>query len=106
MFGSVFIVCCFYSALIPTTLFNYEIIVLGLSHCDDVLPIYVGDDRTDEDAFKVISTFPCSNSINSHESLNYLTKQIEFVIGSERGQSRLRHFSLLRTQGKQRSLLP
>ncbi|XP_042753355.1 trehalose-phosphate phosphatase A [Lactuca sativa] len=27
---------------------------LGLNNCDDVLPIYIGDDRTDEDAFKFL----------------------------------------------------
>jgi len=34
---------------------------LGLNNCDDVLPIYIGDDRTDEDAFKVY--LACSEDV-------------------------------------------
>lgn len=36
---------------------------LGLSNSDDVLPIYIGDDRTDEDAFKVLRERKCGYGI-------------------------------------------
>ena len=44
---------CSYSNLFCFAVTNIRNILLGLSNCDDVLSIYVGDDRTDEDAFKV-----------------------------------------------------
>ncbi|KAK6250712.1 hypothetical protein QUC31_008274 [Theobroma cacao] len=34
---------------------NYLLDTLGFSNAKDVLPLYIGDDRTDEDAFKVIA---------------------------------------------------
>ncbi|WVZ57571.1 hypothetical protein U9M48_007940 [Paspalum notatum var. saurae] len=36
---------------------------LGLNETEDVLPIYVGDDRTDEDAFKVLKASNCGFGI-------------------------------------------
>lgn len=34
-------------------LINYDYNYIGYENSNDVFPIYIGDDRTDEDAFKV-----------------------------------------------------
>ena len=60
---------------------------LGLDDADDVIPIYLGDDRTDEDAFKVlkdratgfgilISNKVSSLSIQSITSIQSIIKQL------------------------------
>lgn len=36
---------------------EYLLETLGLSNSSEVLPLYIGDDRTDEDAFKVRNSF-------------------------------------------------
>lgn len=36
-----------------TFLMGVCVCVIGYANCTDVFPIYIGDDRTDEDAFKV-----------------------------------------------------
>ena len=38
--------------------FCYEFLCLGFANCTDVFPVYIGDDRTDEDAFKVSINVP------------------------------------------------
>ncbi|KAF9601011.1 hypothetical protein IFM89_014996 [Coptis chinensis] len=35
---------------------DYILNTLGFGKCPDVVPLYIGDDRTDEDAFKVLQT--------------------------------------------------
>lgn len=61
---------------------------LGLSNCDDVVPIYVGDDRTDEDAFKFlredgrgygILVSPAPKESNAYYSLRDPSEVMEFI---------------------------
>lgn len=61
---------------------------LGLSNCDDVVPIYVGDDRTDEDAFKFlregergfgILVTPAPKESNAYYSLRDPSEVMEFI---------------------------
>ncbi len=47
---------CYYSTTLPFLVgkkTHWLCSAAGFADCSDVLPVYIGDDRTDEDAFKV-----------------------------------------------------
>ncbi|POO02839.1 Trehalose-phosphatase [Trema orientale] len=78
---------------------------LGFANCTDVFPVYIGDDRTDEDAFKIlrergqgfgilVSKFPKDTSASYSlqeptEVMNFLQKLVEWKRHSLRGQAML-----------------
>ncbi|KAH7520617.1 hypothetical protein FEM48_Zijuj08G0164000 [Ziziphus jujuba var. spinosa] len=74
---------------------------LGFANCTDVFPVYIGDDKTDEDAFKIlrdrgqgfgilVSKFPKDTSASYSlqeptEVMNFLQKLVEYKRRSLRG---------------------
>ncbi|KAK4773000.1 hypothetical protein SAY87_028019 [Trapa incisa] len=79
---------------------------LGFANCSDVFPVYIGDDRTDEDAFKMlrdrgqglgilVSKFPKDTSASyslqePSEVMNFLQRLVDWKrLSSYRGQARV-----------------
>ncbi|OWM82205.1 hypothetical protein CDL15_Pgr001779 [Punica granatum] len=78
---------------------------LGYANCTDVFPVYIGDDRTDEDAFKIlrdrgqgfgilVSKFPkdttASYSLQEpSEVMNFLQRLVEWKQLAYRGRTRM-----------------
>ncbi|XP_045825049.1 probable trehalose-phosphate phosphatase J isoform X1 [Trifolium pratense] len=78
---------------------------LGFANCNDVFPVYIGDDRTDEDAFKklrdrgqgfgiLVSKFPkdttASYSLQEpNEVMDFLQRLVEWKKVSTRSRSRV-----------------
>lgn len=77
---------------------------LGLNDSENVIPIYIGDDRTDEDAFKVLASSQGTCASRSHVKDCLIIPVLSLASGTSRAKMRLRNTSIAGAQAN-RSLL-
>jgi trehalose-phosphatase len=87
---------------------EYLLDTLGLGNCTDVLPVYIGDDRTDEDAFKVLFKETVSLVQNSCYKIKLLNQSpyVYTLAGDSKERPRVSNRGSVQSEGYESFLLP